>query len=58
MNQTLKESLKSIFKPQSVAVVGASNNPMRWGYHTLRTMIEAGYRHRLYPVHPIFRQAL
>ena len=25
---------------------------MRWGYHTLRNMIEAGFRHRLYPVHP------
>jgi acetyltransferase len=52
MDQRLRESLQSIFKPQSVAIVGASNNPMRWGYHTLRNMIEAGFRHRLYPVHP------
>lgn len=52
MNQRLRESLQAIFKPQSVAVVGASNNPMRWGFHTLRNMIEAGFRHRLYPVNP------
>ncbi|MBW2409130.1 MAG: CoA-binding protein, partial [Deltaproteobacteria bacterium] len=52
MNERLKKSLSSIFKPQSVAIVGASNNPRRWGYHTLRNMIEAGFRHRLYPVHP------
>ena len=52
MNERLYESLKCIFKPQSVAIVGASNSPMRWGYHTLRNMIEAGFRHRLYPVNP------
>ena len=52
LNQRLSASLKSIFKPRSVAIVGASNNPKRWGYHTLRNMIEAGFRHRLYPVNP------
>jgi acetyltransferase len=52
MNQRLQESLKSIFKPQTVAIVGASNNPKRWGYHTLRNMIEAEFHHGLFPVNP------
>ena len=56
MNARLNESLNAIFKPQSVAIVGASNNPMRWGFHTLRNMIEAGFRHRLYPVHPMEKE--
>jgi len=52
MNESLRQSLTSIFKPQSVAIVGASNSPRRWGYSTLRNMIAAGFHGRLYPVNP------
>ena len=48
----MKDSLDKIFRPRSVAIVGASNDPRRWGYHTLTNMLEAGYRHRIYPVNP------
>jgi acyl-CoA synthetase (NDP forming) len=55
MDDRMRESLDVIFKPQSIAVVGASNNPRRWGYATLRNILLAGYRHRVYPINPTER---
>ncbi|MFH2131267.1 MAG: CoA-binding protein [bacterium] len=52
MEARLKESLNAIFKPRSVAIIGASNNVNRWGYSTVRNMLLAGYRHGLYPINP------
>jgi acetyl coenzyme A synthetase (ADP forming)-like protein len=48
---TIKQ-LESIFKPQSVAVIGASNNRKQWGYGTIRSILKSGYRGKLYPIHP------
>ncbi|MBU2548104.1 MAG: CoA-binding protein [Proteobacteria bacterium] len=52
MEARLKEALDAIFEPRSAAIIGASNNPRRWGFHTLRNMVEAGFRHPLYPINP------
>ena len=52
MDARMKESLDAIFNPRSVAIVGASNNPRRWGNGTIRNMLAGGYRHKLYPVNP------
>ncbi len=52
MDDCLIQSLDAIFKPRSVAIVGASNSVYRWGYSTLRNMLLAGYRHALYPINP------
>jgi len=52
MNAQMKASLDAIFKPRSVAVVGASNNPEVWGYRTLQRLVGGGYRHEIYPVNP------
>ena len=52
MNQQLNDSLTAIFKPRTVAIVGASNSPRRWGFGTLRNMIAAGFHNRLFPVNP------
>jgi acetyltransferase len=48
----MRESLEAIFYPRSVAIVGASNNRRRWGYGTVRNMLDAGYRNKLYPINP------
>jgi acetyltransferase len=48
----MKESLDAIFHPRSVAIVGASNNRRRWGYGTMLNMLDAGFRHALYPINP------
>ncbi|MBW1709043.1 MAG: CoA-binding protein [Deltaproteobacteria bacterium] len=52
MDSRMKESLEAIFKPRSVAIVGASNNPRRWGNETMRNMLTGRYRHKLYPINP------
>ena len=52
MDNPLKTSLDAIFKPKSVAIVGASNNRKKWGFETLQDMIAIGYRHPIYPINP------
>jgi acyl-CoA synthetase (NDP forming) len=56
MDFRMKASLDAIFRPRSVAVVGASNNPRRWGHNTLRNLLLGGYRHDIYPVNPSERE--
>lgn len=44
--------LDSIFYPKSIAVVGASDNPMNFGYDFLRFSIDNGFKGPIYPVNP------
>ena len=44
--------LARFFEPESVAIVGASNNPMRITYHLVANLIKLGFQGRIYPVHP------
>jgi len=39
------------FNPDGVAIIGASDNPMKGGYHILNN-ISGGYKGRIYPVNP------
>ncbi len=45
-------NLDKIFKPQRVAVVGASNNPGSVGYTVLKNLIGSGFPGVVYPVNP------
>ena len=45
-------SLKYMFRPESVAIVGASDDPEKWGHGVLRNIIEGGYEGRIYAVNP------
>lgn len=45
-------ALDAIFRPQSVAVIGASKNPEKLGNVILRNIIRSGYRGAIYPVNP------
>ena len=45
-------SMDAIFKPNSVAVIGASDNPGKLGSHVMRSLIEGRYPGRIYPVNP------
>jgi acetate---CoA ligase (ADP-forming) len=38
--------------PRSIAVIGASNNPRKRGYHAVRELLTNGYPHPVYPVNP------
>ncbi len=39
-----------IFKPRSLAVIGASSNPVKFGGIYLRALIDYGFKGKLYPV--------
>jgi acetyltransferase len=43
-------SLNEIFESRSVAVVGASEDPFKAGHQVVRTLLDAGYVGRIYPV--------
>jgi acetyltransferase len=44
--------LQTILEPRSIAVVGASNNPTKRGYHALKGLIDDGFSGDIYPVNP------
>jgi acyl-CoA synthetase (NDP forming) len=45
-------NLHPLFNPQSVAVIGASENPSKLGSHVMRSLIEGGFAGRIVPVNP------
>ena len=46
------EQLDPIFKPRSMAVIGASDNPAKWGHNMIERPLRTGYKGRIYPVNP------
>lgn len=50
--QSISNILTQMVNAQSVAIVGASSNPTKVGYMTLKTLIDAGYQGSIYPVNP------
>jgi len=46
------ENLDNIFKPKSIAVIGASNKAGSAGYRIFRNLIGSGYEGVVYPVNP------
>jgi len=44
--------LDSAFSPQSIAVVGASDQPFSFGYHFLRHLLDHKYGGKIYAVNP------
>ncbi len=47
-----KSSLKELFEPSSLAVIGASSNPAKIGHEVLRNIIDGEYRGQIFPVNP------
>ena len=54
MNLSLEEleRIDLYFHPESVAVVGASTNPLKFGYQVIRNLINLKYPGRIYPINP------
>ncbi len=44
--------LDPIFKPRSIAVVGASRTPGAIGHTVVKNILDSGYRGKVYPVNP------
>ena len=50
--------LDAIFKPKAIAVIGASNNPGKWGYRMMHNALASGYRGPIYPINPNEKEVL
>jgi acyl-CoA synthetase (NDP forming) len=44
--------LEAIFRPRSVAVIGASDNPGKLGFHVMKSLTHGRYPGRIFPVNP------
>lgn len=50
--------LDMFFNPRSVAIVGASENPMKLGNRILANVINGGYKGQIYPINPTAKEIL
>ncbi|MBM3292467.1 hypothetical protein FJY84_07285 [Candidatus Bathyarchaeota archaeon] len=50
INMDTKESLDAILNPKSVAIVGASSDPMKWGYMLVNAIKVGGFQGQVYPI--------
>ena len=46
------EELRPIFKPKSIAVIGASRSHLKMGHETLLNTVVGGFKGKVYPVNP------
>lgn len=52
IEKSIAEQLRPIFEPRSVAVIGASENPGKFGGRAFHLPLATGYRGAIYPVNP------
>lgn len=52
MKNNTEHFLRRFFEPESVAIVGASNNPLRINHNLVANLVNLGFQGRIYPVHP------
>ncbi len=50
MVKEIVKQLDLIFKPKSIALIGASNTQAKWGFRMVRNTLNNGYRGAIYPV--------
>lgn len=58
MSESLVEQLDHIFKPESIAIIGASNSQGKWGHWMISQALRSDYRGRIYPVNPREKEIL
>jgi len=46
------KALDPIFKPKSIAFIGASNHPAKWGGRMISSALAYNFRGKIYPVNP------
>ncbi len=52
MAKSFTTDLNSIFYPESVAVIGASNHFAKWGSFVMSHMLSGGYQGKVFPINP------
>lgn len=48
----MKEKIRFLFYPETIAIIGASTNIGKWGFIILDNIVTGGYKGRVYPVNP------
>ena len=49
-------SLEALFNPKSIAFIGASNSPAKWGCIVLKNLMNGGFEGKIFPVNPKERE--
>lgn len=49
-------SLDALLSPESVAIIGASNSPGRIGGRPINSLIQSGFKGKIYPVNPKYSE--
>lgn len=52
MEENIIKQLDPLFKPKSIAFVGASNNPAKWGGKIILSAIISNFKGKIFPVNP------
>ncbi|MHA1379537.1 MAG: CoA-binding protein [Candidatus Helarchaeota archaeon] len=45
-------NLEVFFNPNSIAVIGASNNPNKPSYYLVKNLVDFGYKGKIFPINP------
>jgi acyl-CoA synthetase (NDP forming) len=53
-----KTNMNLLFNPRSVAVIGASENPGKLGFHVMKSLTKGGYSGKIIPVNPGSREIM
>jgi len=52
MSMGMIDELRALFQPESIAVIGASSTPGKWGHMMVDRPIQSGFRGPIYPINP------
>jgi len=58
LKRKISEELDYIFKPKSIAVIGASDTSGKWGYSMVARPLKTGFKGAVYPINPTKREIL
>lgn len=48
----IDKRLEALFKPRSLAIIGASTNVAKWGFNFMLHLLHGGYKGKCYPINP------
>ena len=57
-NTVDNRDIRGLFKPASIAVVGASSDPEKIGYQIVLNLKDGGYKGKIFPVNPKAKEIL
>ncbi len=58
MNNNKWKNLDVLFNPSSVAVIGASSNPAKLGFHVMKSLTQGGFAGKIIPINPGTREIM